>query len=579
MEPLQQLAADNLRKLAKQFYGLAYRHLFEERNPNSPLLAAYRAWYRKLHGIHNPFDVMEQNEIQASIFIFLFEHNLIFQLTILGRFDLIQILWRDGKLSQKERYLLNSLIEELIRGDRSHAGRPTVKILQTENLQGLMHLMQSSREVLKFDLYCALHEEYQRLTFQYYLEQSRLYEDAINAYTTINQSIINNTSISPSARRAISQIQRDIQQLQAEIKILSDKKLLYPNDKPSVASAVLLIQKARQFKEIEKRQEQLMQMPEIKTQYSHVPSILKMHKEKIKVLEKKHEAIMGQMQRRLAHICKEVILDKKGNIDKVISTLLRYVPHHLNSEQKAIFTTAIQELKQWRKDLVAANTPSKTQEIFAKCAKTLTIVTTITQKIPELAIITKVMRDTTSDFEALAKHKASEQPIVYSDRVQAPPVNIREQLHQIREQHSTAEMLAAVMPEGYVSPSAPETHTEPRPSESPPLREADEFIEIPEDFQEKLQERIGELTIEFYNIKSEEPEEDIVLAIEEAGHIINKLLENSENIAASEATELVVLMKKIVAAYPPIMKFKESLSTFETLAQGFANIQPSPGPH
>jgi len=66
-----------------------------------PLLVSYLEWLRRLNGVHNKNDVIRQNEQIFNEFIHLCEHNLLFFLTVTGRFDVIRKLFTDKGLQKK----------------------------------------------------------------------------------------------------------------------------------------------------------------------------------------------------------------------------------------------------------------------------------------------------------------------------------------------------------------------------------------------------------------------------------------------------------------------------------------------
>lgn len=552
MEKLQPLAVDNLRKLAKQFYSTAYRHLFEQQDPYSPIVNAYYEWLRKLNGIINPFDAMEQNALQASIFSFLFEHNLLFQLTVLGRFDLIQILWRNGKLSEKERYLLNSMIEELIKGNHRFLAPQRGNILRQENLQSLMDLMNASSSVLKFYLYCALYEEYQRQKFKYHQEQATVHVEGIDAYIHIMHQIFDNPNISRKSKEEARVLLQEFQADQVQLARLNDNKLLYPNNTPNLESVKKYALEAQTRYQNAKRKLEIHtnKHADVKKEYnSQIIHVDQKTKQKIQNIETYFREIFKNLEARLEHFRKNVTADKSKFIAELLYTLVVEVLPHLENKQRSELDIHLDRLKTLQQELASLQDPAAIKHTFSKCSDTLKQIITISQSLPQLTPAINLIKQAQETFDGLSKHQPNEHPYTFADRVNANPANMRQSLQAMRENHQLT--VVEVTADAAVS------------------REA-EVIEIPDNFQQELQRELVGLENCIDEIKIQEPDEEINAIVIKIEAIMNQLKsDNFSQIKKSEANDLLSYVEILSQAYHDEHQLQFFINNCKKLPQGF----------
>lgn len=556
MRQLPPVVVDNLTKLAKQFYGIASNQLFEQRDPHSPIVNAFYEWVRKLNGIINPFDVMEQNELQASIFIFLFEHNLLFQLIVLGRFDLIQILWREGKLSDQDLFFLNSMLEELIRNNQYYfVAARNFKMLQPDNLQGLMHLMNASSSVLNFYLYCALDEEYKRQVFKYHVEHAALYEKGLDKYINLTSKIMNDSTLSDKTRKDAQILHEELQDAKKELSKLKDKKLLYPNNKPNLDAAKKYSIKAQEvFQKWDKKVAVLTDSHTDARKYgAEAVGIKKGTQEAVQAHHKQYEVIFKNFEVRLSQLRQDVTADKGKIIEELIKTLWSQIYPYLNKEQQTRLNGNITVLKNLRLELANVTDPTAIKQILGQCTKPLQEIIAITQTIPQLGSETTLVKKIHETFAELAKHQVSEQAYAFADKVNSVPINIKAELQTIKEEHHSTE------------------------TEDIAHAQESEVIKISEEFCEKLKEEIPNLENSLEEMKMQEPDEDINSIIIELEDIINQFKSDDylqiKTTAANKLLENMVKLNKIYSENSPL---DNVITTFKTLAHGLEYATPTP---
>lgn len=553
MRQLPPVVVDNLTKLAKQFYGIASNQLFEQRDPHSPIVNAFYEWVRKLNGIINPFDVMEQNELQASIFIFLFEHNLLFQLIVLGRFDLIQILWREGKLSDKDLFFLNSMLEELIRSNHLHfVAARNFKMLQPDNLQGLMHLMNASSSVLNFYLYCALDEEYKRQVFKYHVEHAALYEKGLDKYINLTSKIMNDSTLSDKTRKDARILHEELQDVKKEFSKLKDKKLLYPNNKPNLDAAKKYSLKAQEvFQKLDKKVAVLTDSHTDARKYgAEAVGIKKGTQEEIQAHHKQYEVIFKNFEVRLSQLRQDVTADKGKIIEELIKTLWSQIYPYLNKEQQTRLNGNITVLKNLRLELANVTDPTAIKQILGQCTKPLQEIIAITQTIPQLGSETTLVKKIHETFAELAKHQVSEQAYAFADKVNSVPINIKAELQTIKEERDAA---VSITSEAVV-------------------------INISEEFREELKEEIAKLEDGLETIKMLGADEIISAIVIEIEDRISQLkIDDFTQIKKTDANFLLEQVDKLYKTYPEESLLGEIMPTIRTLAHGFESSAPTPG--
>lgn len=108
-----------------------------------PLLVSYLGWLRRLNVMQNKNDVIRQNEQFLNEFMYLCEHNLLFFLTVSGRFDIIRELFKDKDLLAKEVALLEEIEKEQAQAAAANLQNfvfiPRKKNHQYSNLKYLNH--------------------------------------------------------------------------------------------------------------------------------------------------------------------------------------------------------------------------------------------------------------------------------------------------------------------------------------------------------------------------------------------------------------------------------------------------------
>lgn len=146
-----------------------------------PLLSAYYEYIRKINNVHNKKDLEVENDQLIAEFNYICNHNLLYYLTVIGRFDLIRELFKDV-LSDEERYIIH-----LIQAEREKAaqlvtqntglatlvpdtGKANISMDYSQNAFGLSHM----------DCYRYCDQEITRVTQEYHVAQINVHTQALN---------------------------------------------------------------------------------------------------------------------------------------------------------------------------------------------------------------------------------------------------------------------------------------------------------------------------------------------------------------------------------------------------------------
>ncbi|MCW8398393.1 hypothetical protein OQJ26_06265 [Legionella sp. PATHC038] len=373
-----------------------------------PLLVSYLGWLRRLNGVQNKNDVIRQNEQIFSEFIHLCEHNLLFFLTVTGRFDVIRKLFEDKDLLAKERALLDEI-------EKEHAKAAAAKFQdfvyvprkkESSNLQQpeepRPHRLPASEwekslyGLTNMDLYQYYEEEMKRITYVHHMKQIKLmdttYEEHISSMRKALDLIVEDEHISEvKKQKAIAVYQSLIakkEEMEAELNHFSSLNV----EQSDVAMLNIEdIEKHRQIKE-----EQLKEVQEILDQFfeemrdesPQLKIIYKEYQENIQNFKKESQTIQLEWEQEMQTLSTHyenarvhALEDISSSLNFILDELKKCPVDELDKEQVSRLDVGIRQLKLFKEELKKAEGHEATQLLLSHCNKELETIAGIVQPV------------------------------------------------------------------------------------------------------------------------------------------------------------------------------------------------------
>ncbi|MBN9229163.1 MULTISPECIES: hypothetical protein [Legionella] len=373
-----------------------------------PLLVSYLEWLRRLNGVHNKNDVIRQNEQIFNEFIHLCEHNLLFFLTVTGRFDVIRKLFTDKGLLTKEMVMLFEIEKEQAKATAAHLQNavfvPRKKessiLQQAEELKPhrppLSEWEKSLFGLKNMDLYQYYEAEIKRITHVHHMKHIKLLDDTYDEHMMLMRKalevIIQDEHISEEKKQKAIAIYQSLlvkkEEMEAEVNALvplgERQSGLEPLD-------IEILEKQCQIKE-DKLKEALEVLDgffeEIRHESPQVQMIYEEHLENISNFKKESQVIHIQweqeMQTLSAHYenARVHALDDLGiSLDLIIEELQKCPVDELEREQVERLDAGVIQLKKYKEELKKAESHEDIQLLLSKCNKELEIIASIVQSV------------------------------------------------------------------------------------------------------------------------------------------------------------------------------------------------------
>lgn len=342
-----------------------------------PLLAAYYQWIRKINGIHSKLDVVIQNEQILSEFIYLCEHNLLFFLTVTGRFDVIKELFLPHKLTPRERYLIQLIQKEYAQARQRQEVTP-LKInkqeSKTEENLVLEDWKKYANGLSNMDFYYYYDQEIKRLSYEYNLKQIQLLSQAYNdRCARLHQAL--------TIMKADNDISEE-ERLEAEIlyeKYDNMRRSLPDYTNIETASLQEIEQHYRLIKQCYDESEEIPELfKKYKDRNNKFAALSQEEKEQSKSIKKQldtNEKEYNKKRKELDFRIKNIHKATQNDIDKSLHHIIHFVDkcpkNNLNSEQKEILSATINQLKNYKEKFKRTEQFDKTQELLKECSEEL----------------------------------------------------------------------------------------------------------------------------------------------------------------------------------------------------------------
>ncbi|KTD72675.1 hypothetical protein Ltuc_0522 [Legionella tucsonensis] len=366
-----------------------------------PLLVSYLGWLRRLNVMQNKNDVIRQNEQFLNEFMYLCEHNLLFFLTVSGRFDIIRELFKDKDLLAKEVALLEEIEKEQAQAAAANLQNfvfiPRKKessILQSEVPKPL-HLLTSEWEkslygITNMSLYQYYEEEMKRITYIHHIKQIKLIDTSYEEHITLMQKALN----------FVSQDENIPEETKQKAKTLYNKLIAIKNEMEMEYPQVTLLDAVSEIEVIEKqyqvKQEKLKEaqealkvfFEEVRHEAPQLQIIYEEHQEIVRNFEKESQAIQVEWKQEMETLSTQyekarahALEDIDSSLSFIIDELKKCPVDELNEEQINRLDVTLIQLQEYKEKLKTVECYESTQILLSACNKDLETIASIIRPV------------------------------------------------------------------------------------------------------------------------------------------------------------------------------------------------------
>lgn len=366
-----------------------------------PLLASYLGWLRRLNMMQNKNDVIRQNEQLLNEFMYLCEHNLLFFLTVSGRFDIIRELFKDKDLLAKEVALLEEIEKEQAQAAAANLQNfvfiPRKKessILQSEVPKPL-HLLTSEWEkslygITNMSLYQYYEEEMKRITYIHHIKQIKLIDTSYEEHITLMQKALN----------FVSQDENIPEKTKQKANTLYNKLIAIKNEIEVEYPQATLLDAVSEIEDIEKqyqvKQEKLKEaqealevfFEEVRHEAPQLQMIYEEHQEIVRNFEKESQAIQVEWKQEMETLSTQyekarvhALEDIDSSLSFIIDELKKCPVDELNEEQITRLDVTLIQLKEYKEKLKTVECYVSTQVLLSACNKDLETIASIIRSV------------------------------------------------------------------------------------------------------------------------------------------------------------------------------------------------------
>ncbi|WP_255466055.1 hypothetical protein [Legionella sp. PC1000] len=367
-----------------------------------PLLVSYLEWLRRLNAIQNKNDVIRQNEQFFDEFIYLCEHNLLFFLTVSGRFDIIHELFKDKDLLAKEVALLEEIEEEHALTAAANLQNfvfiPRKKessILESEPPKPLplptSEWEKSLYGITNMSLYEYYEEEMKRITYIHHIKQIKLIDTSYEEHIALMQKAVN--LISQDENIGEETKQKAITLYNKLIAIKNEMEMEYPEG-PLVdagSSEIEVIEKQYQVKQekLKVAQEVLESFfEEARHEVPQLQMIYEEHQEIVRNFENESQAIQTEWKQEMETLSTHyenarvhALEDIDSSLSLIIDELKKCPVDELNEEQINTLDATLIQLQKYKEKLKTVEHYESTQILLSACNKDLDTIASIIKPV------------------------------------------------------------------------------------------------------------------------------------------------------------------------------------------------------
>ncbi|AWN75746.1 hypothetical protein LEAN103870_10395 [Legionella anisa] len=399
-----------------------------------PLLVSYLVWLRRLNAIQNKNDVIRQNEQLFDEFVYLCEHNLLFFLTVSGRFDIIRELFKDKDLLAKEVALLEEIEKEHAQATAANLQNfvfiPRKKESSTllSEVPKPLPLPTSEWEkslygITNMSLYQYYEEEMKRITYIHHIKQIKLVDTSYEEHISLMQKAVN--LISQDENISGETKQKAITLYNKLIAIKNELEAEYPDVSlvDAASSEIEAIEKQYQVKQekLKEAQEALQSFfEEVRHEAPQLQTIYEEHQEIVRNFEKESQAIQIEWKKEMEMLSThyenarvDALKDIDSSLSLIIDELKKCPVDELNEEQINTLDATLIQLQEYKEKLKTVEGYESTQVLLSACNKDLdTIVSIIRPALSEEAkkrfdLNVNLMKDMFAAPQDSAKHLIS----------------------------------------------------------------------------------------------------------------------------------------------------------------------------
>ncbi|CAM2984160.1 Uncharacterised protein [Legionella steigerwaltii] len=372
-----------------------------------PLLISYLGWLRRLNGVQNKNDVIRQNEQIFSEFIYLCEHNLLFFLTVTGRFDVIRKLFADRDLLTKEIALLNEIEKEQAkaaaakRQDFVFVPRKESSILQQleepkphrlpiseweKSLYGLTHM----------DLYQYYEDEMKRITYVHHMKQIKLVDASYEEHITMMRKalvlIVQDEHINEEKKQKAIAIYQSLiaKKEEMQAKLIGLQPLVEEQSDIGALNIEIIEQQRRIKEEHLKEAQEILEgfFAGMRDESPQLQAIYEEHQENIRNFKEESQAIQLEWEQEMRTLSVHyenarihALEDIESSLHLITDELKKCPVDELDTEQIDALDGGIIQLKLYQDELKKAESYEAMQLLLSKCNKELETIAGIVQPV------------------------------------------------------------------------------------------------------------------------------------------------------------------------------------------------------
>ncbi|HHT0594335.1 TPA: hypothetical protein ACTXXA_002736 [Legionella anisa] len=367
-----------------------------------PLLVSYLVWLRRLNAIQNKNDVNRQNEQVFDEFIYLCEHNLLFFLTVSGRFDIIRELFKDKDLLAKEVALLEEIEKEHVQAAAANLQNfvfiPRKKessILLSEVPKPLplptSEWEKSLYGITNMSLYQYYEEEMKRITYIHHIKQIKLMDTSYEEHITLMQKAVK--LISQDENIPEETKQKAITLYNKLIAIKNEMAVEYPEVPllDAASSEIEVIEKqylAKQEKLIEAQEALESFFEEVRHEAPQLQMIYEEHQEIVRNFKKESQAIQIEWKQEMEMLSTHyenarvhALKDIDSSLSLIIDELKKCPVDELNEEQINTLDATLIQLQEYKEKLKTVEGYEPTQVLLSACNKDLDTIVSIIRPV------------------------------------------------------------------------------------------------------------------------------------------------------------------------------------------------------
>lgn len=361
-----------------------------------PLLISYLSWLRRLNAIQNKNDVVRQNEQIFSEFIHLCEHNLLFFLTVTGRFDVIRKLFEDKTLLAKEIALLDEIEKEQTKAAAANLQnfvyvpkkKESSPLQQPEpptpHLPPASEWEKSLFGLTNMGMYQYYEEEMKRITYVYHMKQIKLMDTSFEEHTTLMRKaldlITQDEHITEEKKQKALKIYYSLiakkEEMQAQLNALPSLE-----EGQSHPEHIELIETHRQIKEEQLKEVQEVledffaeirnDSPQLQTIYEEHQEIMRSFREESQTIQLEYEQEKQKIAVHYENARIHALKDLDISLNSIIDELNKCPVDELGNEQIKQLDHGIAQLETYREKFKKTENYEGIQLLLGQCNKEL----------------------------------------------------------------------------------------------------------------------------------------------------------------------------------------------------------------